>query len=77
MSECPICGGVDCCKFTKGYLGEEKNLSVEDWREIHHFIRHDFLPLLHRLIHRANKRAEEEKELLRCQIENAKEEEVE
>ena len=65
MSECPVCKSIDGCEFTGKHLGSEKNLSVEDWREIYHFIQYEFLPLLHRLIYRANKRAEEEKELLR------------
>lgn len=61
--KCPICKSTDGCEFTGKYLGNEKNLSVEDWREIYHFIRHEFLPLLHRLIYHADKRAEKEREL--------------
>ena len=60
MDECPVCKSTDGCEFTGKYLGSEKNLSVEDWREIHRFIRFEFLPLLHRLIYRADKRIEEE-----------------
>lgn len=61
MSECPICKSTNgWCEPIGGYLGMHKTLTVEDWREVHELFSHEFLPRMHKIIHRAENRDEEQ-----------------
>lgn len=55
---CPVCNSAPC-KLTGGTMGEERSLTVDDWREIHHLWL-VFLHDMHAIIHRARSRDERE-----------------
>ena len=54
---CPVCGGHDRCSFTRGRLVDVRELTVDDWRELHEFTMRVFMPLVHGIIARAKARA--------------------
>jgi hypothetical protein len=58
MPECPVCGSSDGCKFVGGqaYLYKENHLSVDDWRRIYRFVKYQWLPFLHQVVHNARQR---------------------
>ena len=55
---CPICGGRGRCRFTRGRLAEVRELTVDDWREVHEFTMRVFMPFVHGVIAKAKARAE-------------------
>lgn len=61
---CPVCGEIDGCKPTYGYL-RDAPLSVNDWRRVYEFMKYVELPFIHRVIAQAieRKRHSEEEDV--------------
>jgi hypothetical protein len=60
---CPICGGgPEGCTFTYHKLIDDRNLTVDDWRDIYQFMRLVYLPFMHRIAQRAYARARGEED---------------
>ena len=62
--ECSLCKGVDGCEFVGEYLGSVKTLTEEDWEEINRYIKCVFLPFIHGVLHRAENRLKDKKEIV-------------
>jgi len=56
---CPVCGGRGRCSLTRGRLAEVRELTVDDWREVHEFTVRVFMPFVHGIIGKAKARAGE------------------
>jgi hypothetical protein len=59
---CPVCGGVDGCEPTGGYLGDVSALTADDWRRVYEFMRYVQIPFIHAIIANAILRAKGNKE---------------
>ena len=57
---CPICGGRGRCTFTRGRLAEVRELTVDDWREVHDFTVRVFMPFVHGVVAKAKARVQEQ-----------------
>jgi hypothetical protein len=54
---CDYCGSTDGCQPVGGKLADERDLTADDWRQIHRFIKYCYLPFVHMVIMQARRRA--------------------